>query len=323
MKVVFLFATTVVLASLQLAQAQQGRVYRIGVIHEGGSYAVVVEGLKHGLKEAGLADGKDYVVEDRNLEGDRERAESAARSLERGKVDVLYTVSTTVTTAAKRATTGVPIVFAVGSDPVAAGLVESFARPGGRLTGVHYQASADVIAKRLEILKALIPGLQRVVTFYDPNNANAISAANAGRQAARQLNIELVERHVASVAELRAGLNALQPQDAGAYYYTNDAMISSQGQLIIDTARSKKLPTMFGQNDFAENGALASYGVSFHEVGRQSAKYVQRVLTGTNPRNLPVESLSRVELVVNLKTARELGLTVPQAVQLRADRLIQ
>ena len=141
-------------------------------------------------------------------------AEAEARSLERGKVDLIYSVSTSVTTAVKRATTEVPIVFAVGSDPVVAGLVESFARPGGRLTGVHYQQSADLTAKRLEILKEILPNLRRVVTFYDPSNAIAMAGAKWAREAARQLKIEILERHVASVEELRRGLIALKAQDA-------------------------------------------------------------------------------------------------------------
>jgi putative ABC transport system substrate-binding protein len=312
-----------VLASAHLAQAQQAKVYRVGVVHEGGPYNIVLDGLKEGLKELGLVEGKHYVLEARDLKGDRKAAEAAARSLERDKVDLIFTMAMSVTTAVKRATTEVPIVFAVGSDPVVAGLVESFARPGGRLTGVHYQASAEIVAKRLEILKAIIPDLHRVVTFYDPSNPAAMAAAKTLEEAARQLDIDLVERHVASVEELRLALNALKRQEADAYVYTNDAMISSQAQLIIDAARAKKLPTIFGETDFAKNGALAGYGVSYHEVGRLSAKYVQRVLAGASPKTMPVESLSRVELIVNLKTAREIGLTIPQAVRLRADQVIQ
>jgi putative ABC transport system substrate-binding protein len=137
------------------------------------------------------------------------------------------------------------------------------------------------------------------------------------------LKIEFVERHVASVDELRQGVKALKAEEADAYFYTSDAMVVSQAQFIIDAARAKKLPTMFQEPSLAAQGALASYGVSYHEVGRLAAKYVQRILTGASPRNLPVESLSRVGLAVNLKTARELGLTIPQAVLLRADEVIR
>jgi len=315
------YLATLVLASAHLAQAQQSRVYRVGVIHEGGTSYEVVDGLKVGLKELGFTEGKEYILETRDLKGDRRAAEATARSLEREKVGLIYTVATSVTTAVKRATTEVPIVFAVGSDPVTAGLVESFAKPGGRCTGVHYRA--DLTAKRLEILKAMLPGLRRVVTFYNPSNEVAVADAKSARDAARQLNIELVERHVASVEELRLGVTALKAQDADAYFYTNDAMVTSQAQFIIDTARAKKLPLMFAVPSLAAQGALVGYGVQYREFGRLSAKYVQRVLTGTSPQNLPVESLSKVELVVNLKTAQEIGVTIPQSVLLRADEVIQ
>jgi putative tryptophan/tyrosine transport system substrate-binding protein len=321
-KTVVAFLATWVLVSVHLAQAQQAKVHRVGVILEGGPNYADVDGLKDGLKELGFAEGKHYVLEIRDLKGDRKAAEVAARSLEREKVDLIFAMSTSVTTAAKRATTEVPIVFAVGADPVASGLIESFAKPGGRFTGVHFP-SADLTAKRLEILKEILPGLHRVVTFYDPGNASAMAAAKSAREAARQLKIEIIERQVASVEELRLGVTALKAQDADAYFYTSDGMVASQAQFIIDTARAKKLPTMFAGPSLAAQGALAGYGVSYYEVGRLSAKYVHRILTGTSPRNLPVESLSKLELAVNLKTAREIGLTIPQAVRLRADKVIE
>ena len=321
-KMVASLLATLVLASVPLAHTQQPKVYRVGVIHEGGPFNAAVDGLKEGLRELGFEEGKQFLLEVHDVKGDPKAVEEAARSLEREKVELIYTVSTAVTTAVKRATAEIPIVFAVGSDPVSAGLVESFAKPGGRLTGVHYLAG-DLTAKRLEILKAILPELRRVVTFYDPSNEVALRAAKSAREAARELKIELVERHVASVDELRRGLIALKAQDADAYFHSNDAMVTSQSQFIIDTARAKKLPTMFGQASLAAQGALAAYGVSYHEVGRLSAKYVQRVVSGTSPRNLPVESLSRVGLAVNLKTAREVGVTIPQAVLLRADEVIQ
>jgi len=144
---------------------------------------------------------------------------------------------------------------------------ELYARPGGRLTGVHYQTSADLIAKRLEILKTILPDLRKVVTFYDPGNAIAVAGAKSAREAARQLNIELVERHVASVDELRQSVTALKVQDADAYFYTNDAMVTSQAQFIIDAAMTKKVPTMFAFPSLAAQGGLAGYGVSYKRCG--------------------------------------------------------
>jgi putative ABC transport system substrate-binding protein len=304
------------------AQGQKARVYRLGVIHQGGPYYVGVDGLKEGLRELGFTEGKDYVLENRDLKGNRKAADEAARSLEREKVDLIYTEASSITLAVKRATTRVPIVFAVGSDPIADGLIESYAKPGGRLTGVHVH-SDDLIAKRLEILKAILPGLHRVVTFYDPSNPLALAGAKSAEEAARQLNVELVEHRVASVEGLRLGVEALKAQEADAFFYINDAMVTSQAQFIIDIARAKRLPTMFFEYDLVKQGALAGYGTSYYEAGRLSAKYVQRVLTGTRPQDLPVELLSIVKLVVNLKTAREIGLTIPQAVLLRADEVIQ
>ena len=177
--------TTWVLASVHFAHAQQAKVYRVGVIHEGGPFSVAVDGLKDALRELGFAEGKHYVLEIRDLKGDRKAAEEAARSLEREKVNLIYVLSTSPATVVKRATLEVPIVFAVGSDPVVSGLVESFAKPGGRVTGIHY-SSADLTAKRLEILKAIFPDLLRVVTLYDPINAAAKAAAKSAREAARQ-----------------------------------------------------------------------------------------------------------------------------------------
>jgi len=321
-KIVVPFLATLVLALVPLAQAQQTKIYRIGVILEGGPYHAAVDGLKDGLNELGFGEGKQYVLEIRDLKGDRRAAEAAARSLEGERVDLIYTLATSVTTLVKRATTEVPIVFTVGNDPVVAGLVESFARPGGRLTGV-YRQDTEVIAKRLEILKAIFPDLHRVVMFYDPSNVTAVAGAKSVREAARQLHVEFVERHVASVEELRLGFQALRAREVDAFLYSSDGMVISQAQFIIDMARTKRLPTMSPYPDLVAQGALAGYGVSYREAGRASAKYVHRVLTGTSPQDLPVELLSRMQLAVNLKTARELGITIPQSVLLRADAVIQ
>jgi ABC-type uncharacterized transport system substrate-binding protein len=311
-----------VLAVVQPAQAQQAKVYRVGVIYEGGPLGLAVDGLKDGLKESGWEAGKHYVLEIRDIKGDPKAVEEAARSLEREKVDLIYAISTSVVISVRRATLEVPIVFAVGSDPVIAGLVDSFARPGGRLTGVHF-LSADLTAKRLEILRVILPEVRRIVTFYDPSNEVALRAAKAAREAARQLKVELSERHVASVEELRVSMKALKTQEVDAYFYTQDAMVVSQARFIIETANAKKLPTVFAEPSLVRDGALVSYGVSYLEVGRVSAKYVQQILTGASPQKLPVESLSRVGLAVNLRTARELGVTIPQGVRLRADTVIE
>jgi putative tryptophan/tyrosine transport system substrate-binding protein len=196
----FVAGTLGLLAAPLVAAAQPpGNVRRVGIIHQGGPYEGFIEGLRQGLQELGLEDGKDIILEIRETKGDLTAVEAAARDLERRKVGLIYTVATSVTMAAKRATAQTPIVFFAGTDPVWAGLVESLAKPGGRLTGVHGLAT-DLTAKRLEMLKEIVPRLGRAVTFYNPGNPLAQEAARLGREAARKLGVQLVERHVGSKA---------------------------------------------------------------------------------------------------------------------------
>ncbi len=317
-----ILALGILLAPRGAGSQPPAKVPRIGVVLMGGPSYATVEGLRAGLRESGLEEGKHFALEIRDLKGDFKAAAQAARGLEREKVNLIYSIGTSATLAVKQATTEIPIVLSIGSDPVAVGLVESFAKPGGRVTGVHY-LTRDLTAKRLEILKEILPKLRRVVTFYDPNNPVPPASAKLAREAARQLGIELVERRVGSVKELQAGLKALRAGEADAYFYVADGMVYSQAQLIIDTARAKKLPTMFQDTELVAKGAVASYGVSYHEVGRLSAKHVQRVLAGTSPKDLPVEGVDRLELAVNLRTARELGLAIPRHIRGRADKVIE
>ncbi len=314
------------LAAPLAAKAQQARAYRIGVILQGGPYSEAIDGLRNGLKELGLEEGKQFVLHVRDTKGDLKSVAVAARGLEdqkeEQKVDVIYALGTSVTLAAKRATKSVPIVFYAGTDPVAVGLIESLRKPGGRLTGIHGQF-ANLTAKRLELLKEMIPRLRRVVTFYSPDNPAAQQSMKIARDAARQLKVEFIERPVASVGELRAGLRALRPGEADAFFFVSDAMVSSQEDLIIDTARAKRLPTMLAFEGSVAKGALASYGESYYALGRLSAKHVQRVLLGADPGDLPVEQLGRLRFVINLKTAKALGLTIPPSLLQRADQVIE
>jgi putative ABC transport system substrate-binding protein len=310
------------LARPRAAAAQQARVYRVGVVLQGGPYSGAVDGLRQGLGELGLEEGKQLILHVRDGKGDLKAVEQAAGDLEREKVDLIYAVSSSVTRAVKQATKTVPIVFYAGTDPVAFGLVESFRKPGGRLTGI-YGRLPDLTAKRLELLKEMVPRVRRVVMFYNPDNPVAEGGMKVARDAARQLKVELLERRVASVEELRAGMRALRAGEADAYLSGADAMVVSQTAFIIDTARAKKLPTMFTELDGVVKGGLASYGVSYYAMGRLSARYVQRILLGANPGDLPVEQVDKLDFVINLKTARALGLTIPQPLLLRADEVIQ
>jgi putative ABC transport system substrate-binding protein len=306
-----------------VVDAQQPKTYRVGVITAGGVWYETIDGLRVGLRKLGLEEGKQLVLDIRDTKGDVKLAEKAARNFEREKVDLIYTTQTSVTIAAKRATADIPIVFCAGADPVVLGLVDSFAKPGGRLVGV-YEPGTDLTAKRLEILKEIVPKLRRIVTFYDPRNPVAIESAKLARdEVARLRGVEFVERHFASIEELQADIRALRAGELDAFFQLSDAMVSNQAQLIIDTARVKRLPTMFLDHSSVIKGGLASYAVSRHEVGRVSAKYVQRILTGVKPKDLPVEGIDKIDLVINLKTAKQIGLTIPPNVLVRANKVIK
>jgi putative tryptophan/tyrosine transport system substrate-binding protein len=315
------FLGPMLLALCPSANAQQ-KPYRIGVILPVGPLYEALDGLKDGLKQLGLEEGKQYTLTIRDTQGDPKAAQEAARSLEREKVSLIYALASSVVTAAKGATTNVPIVFGMGSDPVTGGIIDSFGKPGGRLTGVHYLVR-DLTAKRLEVLKELLPKLGRVITFYNPGNQVAIDSAKLGREEAKRLGLKFIERQVTSVEELQKTLQAFKAGEAEAYFYTADAMVMTQAQLIIDRAKTKRLATMFHEPSLVAKGALASYGQNYYDVGRASAKYVQKVLSGTNPRDLRVETIENIELAINLRTAKELGLTIPPNVLARAKKVIK
>lgn len=321
-KITGLILSTFLLALCSPGQAQQPKIYRIGVLVPGEPWYEIIDGLRVGLKELGLEDGKQYTLAIRDWLGDAKAAEAAAKNFEQEKVNLIYTTSTNSTIAARRAAAEIPIVFCVGTDPVVLGLVDSFAKPGGRLTGI-YQPATDLTAKRLEILKEIAPQLRRVVTFYDPRRPTAIESSKLAREAAQQMGLQFIERHIASATELQAAVRALKAGEVDAYLAVSDAIASNQAQVIIDTARVKRLPTMFDFLSHVTKGGLASYAVSFREMGRLSAKYVQRILTGVKPQDLPVQAVDKIELVINLKTAKQIGLTIPPNVLARADKVIK
>ncbi|MGZ9272180.1 MAG: ABC transporter substrate-binding protein, partial [Candidatus Binatia bacterium] len=304
--IIGLLVVIVTLAACEVAvEAQPAKPDRIGVIHLGEVFASVVEGLRAGLKEVGLQDGKQFILDVHDLKGDLKSAQRVAESLEREKVKLIFTNTTPITISAFKATKNTLIVFAVGSDPVASGFAKSFGQPGGRLTGIQYLAR-DLTGKRLEILKEVLPKLRQVVAFYDPGNTIAVEGFKLGREEAQRMNIKLAERQVKSIDEINGALDALKGGEFDAYLYMPDPMVVSQAPRIVEVARAKRLPTMFHDQVVVARGALASYGQSYFEIGRRSAKYVQRVLSGTPPAELRIDTIEDVELAFNLVTAKQL-----------------
>jgi len=233
-------------APCDLAAAQKSKAYRIGVIHQGGPYRAVVDGFRSGLRELGLEDGKKISLQISETKSDPKIIEEAAKAFERDKVNLIYAITTSAVVPVKNVGSKTPIVFAVGTDPVLSGLVQSFAKPGGRLTGVQY-STTDLTAKRLEILKEILPRLNRVLILYNPNNRSSREAAELSRAAAKQLHLQLIDRQAASVDELRQQLETIKPKQADAYFYISDAMVNSHADLVIEMAQLKNLPTMFSE----------------------------------------------------------------------------
>jgi putative ABC transport system substrate-binding protein len=280
--VIALALSAMLFAFCASSHAQQPKLYRLGVLLPGEAWYEIIDGLRLGLRQLGLEEGKHFILVIRDWKGDVKMAEEAAKNFEQEKVDLIYATSTNSTLAAKRATADLPV-----------------------------------------ILKEIVPKLRRVVTFYDPRRRPAIESSNSAREAARLLKVEFFERHVASVEQIQAGVRALRAGEFDAYFAVSDPMMSNESQLIIDTARIKKLPTMFDVTSHVIKGGLASYNVSFHEMGLVSAKYVQRIMNGIRSKDLPVEAIDKIALVINLKTAKDIGLTIPQRVLARADKVIR
>ena len=306
-----------------LASRAQAGIKRVGVVYQGGPYEVSIEGLREGLRAAGLEEGRDIALLLRNVRGDAAASEAAARSLERDEnVHVIVAIGTTTALAAQRGTKEVPIVFAAGSDPITAGLVASIAKPGGRLTGFHLMIN-DLTAKRLEILREIVPKLRRVIAFYNPRNRLALTSFQATQAAARKFGIEVAAQQVANSEEVHERLRALRAGDADAFFFVGDLLVIVHTALILEAARTLRLPTMAIEATAVRAGALVAYGPDFREYGRLPASYVARILASSLPRDLPVEAINRPALTINLKTATALGLTIPPEILLRADEVIE
>jgi putative ABC transport system substrate-binding protein len=301
--------------------ADRTRPVRIGALTASWGPTPMIVGLRDGLLELGYREDTDFILGVRFTQGDLTALSSAARELVQDGVDLLFTSEDEPTKAAQEATTQIPIVFASVSDPVGMGLVQSFARPGGNITGVT-DLSLELGPKRLEIFRELIPGLQRVWFPYDVNTASAEAFVRVYRHAARRLGLVLVEQALRTAAEVQAALMQVRQDKVGGMLQPPAPGLNIPG-FILDTAARLGIPAIFNGMFWVEQGGLASYGSDFHETGRQAARLVDKILKGAKPAALPVEVNSKIEFAINLKTAKHLGLTIPPEVLYQADRLIR
>lgn len=319
----FILILTVGLFVVSLAaEAQQpAKVWRIGIMHVGLDHPPrSVDTFRQTLKTLGYAEGKNLRLDFRNL-ADEEAARATAREFVRDRTDVIVAFENQTARAAKAATAEIPVVFVHVTDPVTDGLVKTLPRPGGNLTG--FAGLGDVPAKRLELFKELAPRLRRVLVLIEPQDPVTRRVLEEIEKAGEALNLQLVEREVSQEADIERVFRSLKRAEVDGVFVASPNLYSKFSSLILRLASKRRLPLASHWKGWVEQGALFSYSGNLQSVGGDAARYVDKILKGAKPADLPVQELSRFELVINLKTAKRLGLKIPQSVLVRADEVIQ
>ena len=301
--------------------AERTRPFQIGALTDSWGPTPQVVGLRDGLRALGYREPEQFVIGVRFTQGDITALPAAARELVQFGADIIYASDANSTKAAQMATNRIPIVFAGQVDPLGTGLIQSFARPGGNITGVTH-LSHELGPKRLQVFQEIIPGLKRVLFPYDAADAYAVAEAREYRDAARRLGIELVERVVRTEEEAQTTLAQVRKGEVDGILKPGHPLLNIPG-FILETATQLGLPGMFDAAFFVEQGGFASYGPDFYETGRQAARLVDQILKGANPGEIPVEVNPKIEFVINLKTAKALELTIAPEVLYQANRLIR
>jgi putative tryptophan/tyrosine transport system substrate-binding protein len=297
---------------------------RIGILvpESGRSETQSIKGLRDGLKELGYREKENMLVEMRDAKGDRAALKAMASDLVSKKVDLIFTTGTRSTRAAMAATSDIPIVFRYPGNPQTVGLVKSNARPGGNVSGVA-GFSLEMTGKKLEILRQIVPGVRRLHIFFDLNDKFSRDNSEVAERSAEKLGLEVLEHGTKSAEELKTSFGNLETRPGDALFYVPDNLVEGEVDFIFRTARQKKLPTMFDEEVWAIRGALGAYGPSYYQMGRQAAGFVDQILKGQKPENLPVEPARKYDLVINFRTANAIGLTVPPDMLKKADRIIR
>ena len=314
-----------IFASVHAEAQQLKKIPRVGFL-AGASGEPNLRGLRQGLRELGYVEGKNIITEYRVSEGEFDRFHALAAELVRLKVDVIVTQGTPAAAAAKNATSTIPIIMSGGTDPVATGLVLSLARPGGNITGVTIM-NEELAGKRLELLLELLketsPKVSRLGVLWNSANPGTAVVFKQTQAAAQELRLSLQSLEVKSVNNLRGAFDAATGRGVNGLVLLAAAPIASHLKLVADLAVKNRLPSIYDRSEFVDAGGLMSYGPNVPNISRGAAIYVDKVLKGANPGDLPVERPTKFEFVINLKTAKQIGLTIPQSVLFRADKVIK
>jgi putative tryptophan/tyrosine transport system substrate-binding protein len=317
------FVVVVCLALPLSLLARPAKAVKIGILTTAFSpWHSNTEGFRDELKELGYVEGHNLSFDVRAAQGDSTRLPALAAALVSRSPDLLYCVTGPDASACQKATSSIPIVFTQVGDPVSVGLVRSIARPGGNITGIA-SLRAELTAKRLELFRNVVPTLRRVLITYDAREPEERDALVSARVAAARADVRLVERSITAAAEMEPGLAALSRGGRDGILIVQSGLNLNIPGRSLEVATSNKIPTMYPASFWSKFGALASYGPDQYLQGRQAARLADRILSGTPPAELPVELPDRIEFVVNVKTAKALGLELPRPVMLSADRLIE
>ena len=318
----------VALLSLALiAGAQQpAKIPRVGILFIGGRDQPHLEAFKQGLRERGYTEGKNIVLDYRYAEGNVDRLPSLAAELVQLKVDVIVTTSGNSARAARQATRAIPIVLTTGADPVKTGLAESLAKPGGNVTGLSI-IEEDLSGKRVEILKETFPKMTRVAYLWNPVGVAYSASGNLSydqvEKATKAVGVQLLSYKVSSLAEIKKAFADMPKVRPHALVVLQSPLMTLNSKRIVELALEQHLPGMYPSNQFAQEGGLMAYGPVIADLYRRAATYVDKILKGTKPTELPIEQPMKFELVINLKTAKQIGVTIPPNVLARADRVIR
>jgi putative ABC transport system substrate-binding protein len=308
-----------------MAQAQQAKkVPQIGFLGAASPYAIEarIEAFRQGLRELGYVEGKNIIIEYRYAEGKYDRLPALAAELVRLKVDIIITGSEPATRAAKEATVTIPIVMTQVGDPVGSGFVASLARPGGNITGSSTLAP-ELSGKRLELLKEIVPRLARVAVFGTSTNPGNAQSLRETELAAGAFGVKLQYLDVLNPKDIETAFRSASKGRTEAVLMLGGPVLTSQRTQVVDLAVKSWLPAMYSNREYVEDGGLMSYGVSQNDLNRRAATYVDKILKGAKPADLPVEQPKKFEFIINLKAAKQIGLTIPPNVLARADKVIR
>jgi putative ABC transport system substrate-binding protein len=322
-----LFALAAAGCSLPFAAAAQepGKLRRIGwlALNSAETAPQYFAAFRQGLSERGWPEGRNILIEARRADGRPERLPALAAELVRLQVEVIVTGGSAPTQAAKAATRSIPIVMATSANALGEGFVASLARPGGNITGMTFMAGPEIASKQLELLLELAPTASRIAVLANPDNASHVAFAAQLQGAAPSLKVQLLVLHARTPDQFDTAFAAMARQGAAALLVLTDVLFFGWHRRFVELAAKARLPAMYSQREFVEAGGLSSYGPNLNDMFRSAATHVDKILRGARPADIPVEQPTRFELVINRRTARAIGLAIPQSILLRADEVIE